>query len=62
MNYSFENEDYLMTTPYTKKIQQKFKEAKSYLESNGFKASPNGLIQDIASTQDKDGQRPKYKS
>jgi len=24
MNYSTEKDDYLMTTPYTKKIQQKF--------------------------------------
>ena len=24
MNYSTEQEDYLMTTPYTKKIQKKF--------------------------------------
>ena len=51
MDYSIENEDYLMTTPYTKKIQQKFEEAKSFLESNGFNASPQGLIQDIASTE-----------
>jgi len=26
MNYSTEKDDYLMTTPYTKKIQQKFED------------------------------------
>ena len=31
MNYSTENDDYLMTTPYTK-IQQKFEKVKSFLE------------------------------
>ena len=36
MNYSTEQEDYLMTTPYTKKIQKKFKEVKTFLEKNGF--------------------------
>ena len=55
MDYSIENEDYLMTTPYTKKIQAKFKEAKSFLQSNGFKASPDGLLQDIVSTYDNRG-------
>ncbi len=51
MNYVFEDEDYLMTTPYTKKIQQKFKQAKSFLESNGFNASTNCLMQDILSSE-----------
>ena len=32
MNYSTEKDDYLMTTPYTKKIQQKFEKVKSFLE------------------------------
>ena len=36
MNYSTEKDDYLMTTPYTKKIQQKFEKVKSFLEQNGF--------------------------
>ena len=52
MNYSSEEEDYLMTTPYTKKIQRKFKEVKSYLQKNGFNSSSEGLIQDIISSQD----------
>ena len=52
MNYSSEQEDYLMTTPYTKKIQSKFKEVKAYLEKNGFNSSSNGLMQDIISTQE----------
>ena len=52
MNYSTEQEDYLMTTPYTKKIQKKFKEVKNYLEKNGFSSSSQGLMQDIISSQD----------
>ena len=40
MNYSTEQEDYLMTTPYTKKIQKKFKEVKNFLEKNGFAIEP----------------------
>ena len=51
MNYSTEQEDYLMTTPYTKKIQRKFQEVKSYLEKNGFNSSSQGLMQDIISSQ-----------
>ena len=30
MNYSTEQEDYLMTTPYTKKIQKKFEQVKKF--------------------------------
>ena len=52
MNYSSEEEDYLMTTPYTKKIQRKFKEVKSYLQKNGFNSSSEGLMQDIISSQE----------
>ena len=52
MNYSTEQDDYLMTTPYTKKIQKKFKEVKNYLEKNGFNSSSQGLMQDIISSQD----------
>ena len=52
MNYSTEQEDYLMTTPYTKKIQRKFKEVKSYLEKNGFNSSSTGLLQDIISSKE----------
>ena len=47
MYYSTEQEDYLMTTPYTKKIQKKFEEVKTYLEKNGFNSSSQGLMQDI---------------
>ena len=46
MNYSTEQEDYLMTTPYTKKIQKKFEEVKTFLEKNGFNSSSQGLMQD----------------
>ena len=52
MNYSTEQEDYLMTTPYTKKIQRKFEEVKSYLQKNGFNSSSEGLIQDIISSKE----------
>ena len=52
MNYSTEQEDYLMTTPYTKKIQKKFKEVKNFLEKNGFNSSSQGLMQDIISSQE----------
>ena len=33
MNYSTEKDDYLMTTPYTKKIQQKYQSFKIPLQS-----------------------------
>ena len=52
MNYSTEQEDYLMTTPYTKKIQKKFQEVKSFLERNGFNPSSDGLMQDIISSNE----------
>lgn len=52
MNYSTELEDYLMTTPYTKKIQQKFKEVKSFLDKNGFNSSSESLMQDIVSAEE----------
>ena len=52
MKYSTEQEDYLMTTPYTKKIQRKFKEVKSFLEKNGFNPSSDSLMQDILSTEE----------
>ena len=52
MYYSTEQEDYLMTTPYTKKIQKKFEDVKAYLEKNGFNASSQGLMQDIISSQE----------
>ena len=45
MNYSTEKDDYLMTTPYTKKIQQKFEKVKSFLEQNGFNPSSESLMQ-----------------
>ena len=52
MNYSTEQEDYLMTTPYTKKIQKKFEKVKTFLEKNGFHSSSEGLMQDIISSQE----------
>tara|TARA_B100000945_G_scaffold299752_1_gene280696 strand:+ start:411 stop:590 length:180 start_codon:yes stop_codon:yes gene_type:complete len=52
MNYSTEQEDYLMTTPYTKKIQKKFREVKSFLEKNGFNRSSDCLMQDIVSAEE----------
>ena len=52
MNYSTEQEDYLMTTPHTKKIQKKFEEVKNFLEKNGFNSSSQGLMQDIISSQE----------
>ena len=52
MNYSTEKDDYLMTTPYTKKIQQKFEKVKSFLEQNGFNPSSESLMQDIVSSEE----------
>ena len=52
MNYSTEKHDYLMTTPYTKKIQQKFEKVKSFLEQNGFNPSSESLMQDIGSSEE----------
>ena len=52
MNYSTEKDDYLMPTPYTKKIQQKFEKVKSFLEQNGFNPSSESLMQDIVSSEE----------
>ncbi len=52
MNYSTEQDDYLMTTPYTKKIQKKFEKVKSFLEQNGFSPSSESLMQDIVSSEE----------
>ena len=52
MNYSTNEEDYVMTTPYTKKIQKKFQQAKSFLESNGFSTSKEGILNDILSAEE----------
>jgi len=41
-----------MTTPYTKKIQQKFEKVKSFLEQNGFNSSSESLMQDIVSSEE----------
>ena len=35
------------TTPYIKKIQQKFDEAQTFLVKNGFQQATKGLLQDI---------------
>ena len=51
MNYSTEKDDYLMTTPYTKKIQKKFEKVKSFLDQNGFNHSSESLMQDIVSSE-----------
>ena len=37
---------------YTKRIQKKFKEVKTFLEKNGFNPSAEGLMQDIISSQE----------
>ena len=34
-------------TPYIRKIQQKFDEAQTFLEKNGFHQATKGLLQDI---------------
>ena len=34
-------------TPYIKKIQQKFDEAQTFLEKNGFHQATKSLLQDI---------------
>ena len=34
-------------TPYIRKIQQKFDEALTFLEKNGFHQATKGLLQDI---------------
>ena len=41
-----------MTTPYTKKIQQKFEKVKSFLEQNGFNPSSDSFMQDIVSSEE----------
>jgi len=52
MNYSTEKDDYLMTTPCTKRSQQKFEKVKSFLEQNGFNPSSESLFQDIVSSEE----------
>jgi len=52
MNYSTEIDDYLMTTPYTKKIQHEFEKVKSALEQNGFNPASESLMQDIVSSEE----------
>tara|TARA_A100001035_G_C27538292_1_gene388471 strand:- start:32 stop:211 length:180 start_codon:yes stop_codon:yes gene_type:complete len=52
MNYSTEQDDYLMTTPYTKQIQKKFERVKTFLEQNGFNPSSDSLMQDIISSEE----------
>ncbi len=42
-----------MNTPYAKRIAEKFKEAKNYLNSNGFSKSTKNLLEDIESTAEK---------
>ena len=37
-------------TPYIRKIQQKFDEAQTFLEKNGFQKATKGLLQDIKNT------------
>ncbi len=37
-------------TPYTRKIQQKFNEAQTFLLKNGFHQATKGLLQDIENT------------
>ena len=53
MYYSVDKDEYSSKNKYHEKIQKKFNEAKAFLSSNGFKTSSESLINDIASTQDK---------
>ena len=36
-----------MNTPYAKRVAEKFKEAQSYLKTNGFSRSTKNLLEDI---------------
>ena len=36
-----------MTTPYAKRLAEKFKEAQNYLKTNGFSRSTKHLLEDI---------------
>ena len=36
-----------MTTPYAKRVAEKFREAQNYLKTNGFSRSTKHLLEDI---------------
>ena len=47
-------------TPYIRKIQQKFDEAQTFLEKNGFHQATKGLLQDIQDANGIDKKTKKY--
>ena len=42
-----------MNTPYAKRVAEKFREAQSYLKTNGFYRSTKHLLEDIENTSEK---------
>ena len=42
-----------MSTPYAKRVAEKFKEAQNYLKTNGFSSSTKHLLEDIENTVEK---------
>ena len=42
-----------MSTPYAKRVAEKFREAQNYLKSNGFSKSTKHLLEDIESSLEK---------
>ena len=39
-----------VSTPYAKRVAEKFKEAQNYLKTNGFSRSTKHLLEDIENT------------
>ena len=42
-----------MSTPYAKRVAEKFRESQKYLRSNGFSRSTKHLLEDIENTIEK---------
>ena len=42
-----------MSTPYARRVAEKFKEAQNYLKTNGFSRSTKHLLEDIENTVEK---------
>ena len=42
-----------MSTPYAKRVAEKFKEAQNYLKTNGFSRSTKHLLEEIENTLEK---------
>ena len=42
-----------VSTPYAKRVAEKFKEAQNYLKANGFSRSTKHLLEDIENTAER---------